>query len=274
MKNDVQALADALRVAPGKPAALAKRDPGDLLGLLDKPTAQARRADLVEEMAGLHDRLWAEAQRSVLLVLQGMDTAGKDGAIKRVFSGLNPQGFHIASFKAPSDAELAHDYLRRIHHECPRRGEIGIFNRSHYEDVVAARIIGVVDAKACARRHGHIRDFERMLTDEGTTLVKVFLNISHDEQRKRLQARLDDPTKRWKFKPDDLDTRAKWPAYQKVYEEVITATSTKDSPWYVVPADHKWVRDVAVASLIVSTMRALDPRYPKPEAGLDDVVVT
>jgi PPK2 family polyphosphate:nucleotide phosphotransferase len=272
--DDIKKIVDALRVEPGTSVALAKRETADRLGFADKTTAQDRRNELNQEMAGLHDKLWAEAERSVLLVLQGMDTAGKDGAIKRVFSGMNPQGFRIASFKAPNDLELAHDYLWRVHAECPRRGEIGIFNRSHYEDVIAAQIIGVVDKKTCARRHRHICEFERMLSDEGTTLVKIFLHISHDEQRKRLQARLDDPTKNWKFKADDLDTREKWPAYQKLYEDAINATTTDYAPWYVVPADHKSVRDVAVASVLLATLRALDPQYPKPEAGLDAVVVT
>jgi PPK2 family polyphosphate:nucleotide phosphotransferase len=262
------------RVAPRAAAGLKTRDPGDRLGLADKAAGEARREALLEEMASLQDRLWAENERSVLLVLQGMDTAGKDGAIKRVFRGLNPQGCRVASFKAPNEAELAHDYLWRVHAECPKRGQIGVFNRSHYEDVVAARIIGAVDAKGSRRRHRHICEFERMLTEEGTTLIKVFLHISHDEQRARLQARVDDPTKHWKFKQDDLDTRVLWPKYQAVYEEAITATSTKHAPWYVVPADRKWVRDVAVASLIVTALQALDPQFPKPKIDLDGVVVT
>jgi PPK2 family polyphosphate:nucleotide phosphotransferase len=274
VSDDLGATIDGLRVEPGTAAALATRDPGDRLGLADKPKARVRLNELAEELQGLHDRLWAEARRSVLLVLQGMDTAGKDGAIKKVIGGLNPMGCHVVGFKAPNDAELEHDYLWRVHAKCPARGQIGAFNRSHYEDVVAARVIGVVDADQCKRRQHHIRDFERMLTDEGTTLVKAFLHISRDEQRKRLQARLDDPTKRWKFKPDDLDTRKKWPAYQAAYEEAISATSTEFAPWYYVPADHKWVRDVAVAALLVSTLRTLDPRYPKPATGLDDVIVT
>jgi len=274
MADPISATLKDLRVAPGGAAGLAKRDTSDRLGLGDKVAGEARRAELGEELAQLHDRLWAESERSVLLVLQGMDTAGKDGAIKKVFRGLNPQGMHIASFKAPGDHELAHDYLWRIHAACPERGQIGVFNRSHYEDVVAARIVGAADAKTCKRRFGHLRDFERMLTDEGTTLAKVFLNISCDEQRARLQARLDDPTKRWKFKQDDLETRAQWSAYQRAYEEAITATSTDDAPWYVVPADRKWVRDVAVASLLVSVLRTLDPQYPKAEIDLDNIVVT
>jgi PPK2 family polyphosphate:nucleotide phosphotransferase len=274
VSDDLSATLEGLRVEPGSAAALGTRHPGERLGLADKPTAKVRRDELMEELTSLHDRLWAESRRSVLLVLQGMDTAGKDGAIKKVIGGLNPMGCHVVGFRAPNDAELEHDYLWRIHVHCPAQGQIGVFNRSHYEDVVAARVIGVVDADACRRRQGHIRDFERMLTDEGTTLLKVFLHISHDEQRKRLQARLDDPTKRWKFKPDDLDTRAKWPAYQGAYEEAISATSTECAPWYVVPADHKWVRDVAVASLLVSTLRGLDPKYPEPESGLDDLSVT
>jgi PPK2 family polyphosphate:nucleotide phosphotransferase len=274
MADAVTTAVKSLRVPPGDAAGLATRDTSDRLGLVDKLAGEARRDALATEMTDLQDRLWAEGERSVLLVLQGLDTAGKDGTVKKVFRGLNPSGTRIASFKAPSTRELAHDYLWRIHAECPERGQIGVFNRSHYEDVVAAHVIGVVDAKTCKRRYEHLRAFEKMLTDEGTTLVKVFLHISRDEQRARLQARLDDPTKRWKFKEDDLDTRAKWPAYQKAYEAALTATSADHAPWYVVPADRKWVRDVAVASLLVSTLRALDPRYPKPAVDLDNVVVT
>nr|MBA2326821.1 polyphosphate kinase 2 family protein [Actinomycetota bacterium] len=221
----------------------------------------------------LHDRLWAEATRSVLLVLQGMDTAGKDGAIRRVLTGLNPQSLRVAAFKAPSDAELAHDYLWRIHAQCPPRGQLGVFNRSHYEDVVAALLGGVVDQSRCELRYRHLREFERMLVEEGTSPVKVFLHISRDEQRERLQARLDDPEKRWKFRKGDLSVRARWDEYQAAYERAITSTSTEWAPWYVVPADHKWVRDVAVATILVDAIGALDPQFPPSAPGLEDLVV-
>ena len=211
----------------------------------------------------LHDRLWAEARRSVVLVLQGMDASGKDGTIRRVLTGLNPQGCAVVNFKAPTTVDLAHDYLWRIHAATPARGILGVWNRSHYEDVVTARIIGAIDDDQCRRRFRHIREFERMLPDEGITMVKVFLHISKDEQRARLQARIDDPEKNWKFRRSDLDTRAQWDEYQERYEAAISATSTSWAPWYVVPADHKWVRDVAVATLLVDVFTAAStPRSP------------
>jgi PPK2 family polyphosphate:nucleotide phosphotransferase len=262
-----------LRVAPGKNAQLSARDPGDQLGLADKVAGTEELDRLLPQIDELHDRLWAEATRSVLLVLQGMDASGKDGTIRKVLTGLNPQGCSVAAFKAPSENERAHDYLRRVHEQCPPRGKLGVFNRSHYEDVVAARLIGVVDDQQCAQRYRHIREFERMLVDEGTTVVKVFLHISRDEQRARLQARLDDPNKRWKFRVTDLDVRAQWDGYQAAYERALTETSTEHAPWWVVPADHKWVRDVAVAQLLLTTLRALDPRFPPTDPALDDVVV-
>jgi PPK2 family polyphosphate:nucleotide phosphotransferase len=260
-----------LRVEPGKPARLRERDPSSRCGLADKDEGAATVAADVERLKELQDRLWAEAQRSVLLVLQGMDTAGKDGTIRRVFSGVNPQGCRVAAFKAPTPAEAAHDFLWRVHSQVPAHGEIGIFNRSHYEDVVAARVVGVIDDERRKRRYDDIRKFERLLVDEGTTLVKVFLHISRDEQRERLQARLDDPKKRWKFNPDDLDARAKWDENHELYEAALTETSTDEAPWYVVPANRKWVRDVVVARLLVDTLERLDPRYPQPREDLDDI---
>jgi len=253
---------DGLRVEPGAGAGLASRDPATRLGLADKAAGRAELERLAGRLDDLHDRLWAEGTRSVLLVLQGIDAAGKDGAIRKVLAGLNPQGCSIASFKAPSDAELAHDYLWRVHAMCPRRGHLGVFNRSHYEDVVAAEIVGAVAPEQRRLRYRHLVELERMLHDEGTAIVKVFLHISKDEQRARLQARLDDPTKGWKFKAGDLDTRARWDDYHALYEAALSATSSEHAPWYVVPADHKWVRDVAVASLLVATLERLEPKYP------------
>ena len=258
----------SLRVDPGSPAHLDRRDPSDNLGLSEKNGAQGALADALVELDQLHNRLWAEAQRSVLLVLQGIDTAGKDGVIRRVLSGLNPQGCHVTSFKTPGSIERAHDYLWRVHAACPERGKLGVFNRSHYEDVLAARLLGVVDADACHRRYRHLNEFERMLSEEGTRVVKVFLLISRDEQRKRLQERLDNPVKNWKFRRDDLETRSHWDDLLGAYEETITATSTEPAPWYVVPANHKWVRDHAVAAILLDVFRSMDPQIPPPDPSL------
>jgi PPK2 family polyphosphate:nucleotide phosphotransferase len=260
---------DEMRVPPGKAARLSKRPTDTKAGVANKAAGAEVVAGLLNRLDDLHDRLWAEAKRSVLLVLQGMDGAGKDGSIRKVLTGLNPQGCHVASFKAPSHGELAHDYLWRVHAECPTRGKLGVFNRSHYEDVVAALLIGATTVEQCERRFRHIQEFERMLTEEGTTLVKVFLHISKDEQRARLQARVDDPEKRWKFNRSDLDARKQWDSYAKQYETVLSATSTDHAPWYVVPADHKWARDVAVATLLVDTFERLDPQIPAAEPGLE-----
>jgi len=261
-----------LRVEPGTDAGLVRRPTGDRLGL-DRPGAQQRLLRLVQRCSALQNRLWAEGRRSVLLVLQGMDASGKDSTIRRVFTGLNPQGCRVASFKAPSTLELAHDFLWRVHLALPRRGEIGIFNRSHYEDVVTARAIGVIDDATRERRYGHIRDFERMLSDEGTTLVKVFLHVGKEEQGERLAARIADPEKRWKFRAEDLETRRRWEEYVDLYERAITATSTEHAPWYVVPADRKWVSGVAVAHLLVRALEDLDPRFPAPDPALEGVEV-
>ena len=268
------ALLDAVRITPGDAAGLDQRDPADKLGLQSKDQALGLVRELFVDLAALHDRLWAEAKRSVLLVLQGIDASGKDSTIRRVLSGLNPQGCHVVGFKAPDDGAKAHDYLWRVHAACPPRGQLGVFNRSHYEDVVAARLVRAASPEQCRLRYRHIREFERMLTEEGTTLVKVYLHISKDEQRIRFQERIDDPEKRWKFREGDLDVRERWDEHGAVYEEVITETSTDLAPWHVVPADRKWVRDLAVATMLVTTLRRLDPRFPAPDPAFDGLVIT
>jgi PPK2 family polyphosphate:nucleotide phosphotransferase len=273
MAKDPGHVVERLRVEPGTPADLARRDPADRLGFASKVEGRARTEELRQELDELHDRLWAEARRGLVLVLQGMDASGKDGAIRKVLSGLNPQGCSVVNFKAPTAIDLAHDYLWRVHAAEPARGILGVWNRSHYEDVVSARVIGVVDDDRCRKRFRHIREFERLLCDEGFTMVKVFLHLSKDEQRARLQARIDDPRKNWKFRRADLETRAHWDEYQERYEVAITETSTEWSPWYVVPADRKWVRDVAVASLLVHVLGRLDPRIPPPEEDLEGLAV-
>lgn len=266
-------LVDELIVQPGSHARLAKRNPASRLGLTDKIDGRARVAELQSRLDEYHDRLWAEAKRSVVLVLQGMDAAGKDGTIRRVLTGLNPQGCTVTNFKVPTDVARAHDYLWRVHNAMPARGILGVFNRSHYEDVVAAHISRDIDDERCQQRYRHIREFERLLADEGTATVKVFLHISKDEQRARLQERIDDPKKNWKFRHSDLEVRAKWDEYQGRYEEAISATSTDWAPWYIVPADHKWVRDVAVTELLLEVFERLDPKIPDPEPGLEGIVV-
>lgn len=262
-----------LRVEPGSPARLDARDPGARLGAADKSAGLERIGELIERLSLLHNRLGAEATRALLLVLQGMDAAGKDGTIRHVLTGVNPQGCRIVSFKEPQADELAHDYLWRVHRACPARGEIGIFNRSHYEDVVTVRVRGLVPEGRLRPRYGHIRAFERMLSDEGTTVIKVFLHVSAAEQRRRLQERLDNPEKSWKFRLGDLDDRRRFDEYQSAYEEAIRETSTDWAPWYVVPADHNWVRNLAVAEILVSALERLDPKLPTPDPGLDGLRV-
>ena len=264
-----QAIVRSVLVDPGDKPGLAQRDTGDYLGYVDKAAGQERLDELTAELVVQQKKLWAESKQSLLLVLQGLDTAGKDGTIRHVLTGLNPHGFRIVSFSAPTHTELGHDYLWRVHAHCPARGEIGVFDRSHYEDVVTVGVHRLEPKSVWSKRPHHICEFERMLTDEGTTIVKVFLHISKDEQRERLQARLDDSQKAWKFQPGDLNDRNLWDHNIKAYEDVIEKTSTAWAPWHVVPADHKWVRNVAVAELLVHTLKAMNPEFPRPDPNLE-----
>lgn len=225
------------------------------------------------EIKRLQRRLYAEDARAVLLVLQGTDTSGKDGTIRHVLGGVTPSGTKVAAFKAPSSSELAHDFLWRVHAVCPERGQIGVFNRSHYEDVMAARVRGIVDEATWRSRFRHINEFERMLVDEGTSVVKCFLHLSRAEQGKRLQARLDDPEKRWKFRRADLEDRERWDAYELAYEEALHETSTPWAPWHVVPADRKWQRNLVVAQILVDTLRTMDPQIPAAHGETDGVTI-
>ena len=267
-----ESLLDACRVEQGTKTNLVSRSTDDRLGI-EKGQAQAALVRLTERLSVLHGRLHAERRRSVLLVLQGLDASGKDGTIRRVFTGLNPQGCDVESFDVPTTTEAAHDFLWRIHNALPERGDIGIFNRSHYEDVTAAQVIGAIDDRKRKQRYEHINGFEKMLLDEGTSVVKVFLHVGKDEQRERLQERLDDPEKRWKFERSDLATRAKWDEYNRLYDAAIAATSTKWAPWYVVPADHKWVSGVAAATILLDVLEALDPKIPEPKEPLEGIVI-
>jgi PPK2 family polyphosphate:nucleotide phosphotransferase len=262
-----------LRVEAGKAPRLDERNPDARLGSHDKQAGLVRLEEVVARLGPLHDRLHAEATRSLLLVLQGMDASGKDGTIRHVLTGVNPQGCRTVSFREPTSAELAHDFLWRVHAACPARGEMAIFNRSHYEDVVAVRVRGLAPETTWRPRFEHIRAFERLLAGEGTTVVKVFLHVSRHEQRKRLQERLENPEKRWKFRLGDLDDRAHWDDFAEAYEDAIRETSTEWAPWYIVPADHNWMRNLAVGEILLETLERLDPKLPEPDPGLDGVEV-
>lgn len=253
---------DALVVDPGSAAGLGRRDPRDALGLPGKEAASKQLASLLEELSSLQERLYAEGRRSVLLVLQGLDASGKDGTIRAVFRGVNPQGCSVTSFKAPTPVELAHDFLWRIHAHTPARGMIGIFNRSHYEDVVTVGVLGLAPARVWRRRPHRIVEFEQLLDQEGTTVLKCFLHVSAEEQRKRLAERLADPSKRWKYNAKDEETSRRFEEFTAAYEEALTATSTQEAHWYIIPADRNWVRNLAVATVLVETLRRLDPRFP------------
>jgi PPK2 family polyphosphate:nucleotide phosphotransferase len=259
---------EQLRVAPGDPARLDERDTRDRLGL-DKQEAKRRTNELRQRIDELQYLLYAEAQRSLLLVLQGIDASGKDGVIRAVFDGVNPQGVRIESFKAPAGPELRHDYLWRIHSVLPPRGAIGVFNRSHYEDVVTVGVLALASEEVWSRRIGHIREFERMLVDEGTAIVKVYLHVSKEEQRRRLQARLDDPRKRWKFRVEDLEGRKRFDDFRAAYEAAITETSTDWAPWHVVPADRNWVKAYATGALVCDALERMNPQLPEPVEGIE-----
>jgi len=268
----LESLIDDLRVTPGDRSRLS-RQPTEADFGMTKDEALVRLADTRSRIDVLQQRLYAESSRSVLLVIQAMDAAGKDGTIRNVLTGLNPAGIRVESFKAPAGPEAQHDYLWRVHRVCPRDGEITVFNRSHYEDVLVVRVKQLVPDAVWKRRYEHIRNFEQLLTDEGTTVVKVFLNVSKDEQARRFQERLDDPEKRWKFRHGDLEDRALWPEFQSAYEDAIEETSTKACPWYVVPADSNSRRNMAVAEILRTTLERIDPAIPAAEAGLDGVKV-
>jgi PPK2 family polyphosphate:nucleotide phosphotransferase len=262
------------RVTPGTKVDLAEIDPGSTKGFKgSKKDAEERLRELSERLEALQEALWAEHKHKVLVVLQGMDTSGKDGTISHVFEGVNPLGVRVAAFKAPTPEELDHDFLWRVHPKVPGKGEIAIFNRSHYEDVLAARVKRLVPPAVWRLRYRQINDFERLLAETGTVILKFFLHIDKDEQKKRFQARLEDPAKRWKFRRGDLDDRALWPDYMAAYEEALSRTSQKWAPWYVVPANKKWYRNLVVATVLVETLESLDIQLPEPEEDIEGVVI-
>jgi PPK2 family polyphosphate:nucleotide phosphotransferase len=269
-------MADATRlhrIKPGSEVDLSVIDPADTSAAPGgKEETRAATEPLATRLGELQDILWARQQERVLVVLQGIDTSGKGGTVRKVFGAVNPAGLRVTSFNVPTEDEIARDFLWRVHARVPANGEIAVFDRSHYEDVLAVRVLGLVPEERWRRRYDHINEFERLLADEGTTVVKVFLHLSKDEQKERLQARLDEPTKRWKFKTSDLVARAQWDDWADAFEEAIQRTSTAHAPWHVIPADKKWYRDWAVASLMVGVLEGLDLTWPEPD-DLDGVVV-
>jgi len=254
-----------LKVASGRKFKLKKRDPADTSGITKSHAARAMPGQ-IEKLAALHDLLYAEHKRAVLIVLQGMDAAGKDGTIKHVMSGVNPQGCTVTSFKQPTTLELDHDFLWRIHMAVPARGTIGIFNRSHYEDVLIARVHKLVPKSEWEKRYEEINNFENMLSQNGVHILKFFLHMSAEEQKKRFEARLSDPRKNWKSSAADFAEREYWDEYQEAYEDALTRCSTKDAPWYVIPSDHKWFRNYAVAEVVVRGMESLHMKYPEAKS--------
>jgi PPK2 family polyphosphate:nucleotide phosphotransferase len=261
-------------VKPETKVKLSKWDPNDIGNFKGgKKEGLAEIEKLNGKLEALQELLFAEDKHKVLVVLQAMDTAGKDGTIRHVFDGVNPAGVRVASFKAPTPDELAHDYLWRIHNVVPAKGELVIFNRSHYEDVLVVRVHNIVPPEVWGKRFDQINAFERNLAENGTTILKFYLHIDLDEQKERLQSRLDDPTKHWKFRLGDLEERKLWPEYMQAYEDVLSKTSTDYAPWYIVPANRKWFRDLVISSVLVDTLEGLKMKYPESEENLDGVVI-
>lgn len=258
---------------PKQGVKLEKIDTSSTRGIGDKETAKSRVAEIRVELDALQQKLYAEANRGLIIVFQAMDTGGKDGVIRNVFGPLNPQGVNVCSFKRPSDQELARDFLWRVHAQVPAKGMIHIFNRSHYEDVLVHRVHDLLPGKTIEARYRQINDFERHLVENDVVIAKFFLHISKAEQKERLEARLQDPDKRWKFSKGDLEERRYWHKYREAYEAALNECSKSHAPWYVIPADKKWYRDWAVAEIVLATMKRMNPRYPKEQEGLDDVVI-
>jgi PPK2 family polyphosphate:nucleotide phosphotransferase len=264
-KADGKTLDATLRVEPGDKPKLAKRSATCKDFFPDRQEAEAGLAKDAAAIDALQDRLFAEGTRALLVVLQGIDTSGKDGTVRGVFNASGPLGVRVTPFGRPTDLELSHDYLWRVHQACPPKGMIGIFNRSHYEDVLVVKVRGLAPQEAVEKRYEQINAFEKHLVENGTTILKFMLHISKDEQKKRLQDRLDDPTKHWKFNPGDLEDRKLWPQYEAAYEEALARCSTQHAPWRIVPADQKWKRNAIIASIVRATLEDMNPDYPKPD---------
>jgi PPK2 family polyphosphate:nucleotide phosphotransferase len=257
------------RVKPGHRANWDDVDPDDKGPFDQKEDALEETEEFIRKLDDLQERLYAERKRSLLIILQGIDAGGKDGTIRHVMKGINPQGCRVTSFKVPTPEEREHDFLWRVHPHVPAKGFIGIFNRSHYEDVLVVRVHRLISDQEAVDRFREINHFERLLVKDSTTVLKFCLVISKDEQRRRLQARLDNPHKRWKFNPSDLKERRYWNRYVEAYADAISATSTKHAPWYLIPGNHEWYRNYLVAKIIAATLKQMDPQYPPAPRGID-----
>lgn len=268
-------MADQPSVRPpiGTRVDLTRYDPGFTGPYKHKKNAKEQLEINREQLRELQELLYAENKHALLIILQAMDAGGKDGTIEHVMHGVNPQGVAVTSFKVPTELELAHDFLWRIHQHAPKRGMIGIFNRSHYEDVLVVRVNELVPEAVWRQRYEHINNFERLLADSGVTILKFLLHISREEQKERFQDRLDEPHKRWKFSKGDLAVRKQWDQYMAAYEDAITYCNTEWAPWHIIPADKKWYRNLLISQIIVETLENLKMRYPNPEEGLDEIVI-
>ncbi len=266
-------ISETFRLTSGKGFDLSKLDPRATGEFKDKDSTKADTAKDAEKIDELQNRLFAEGKRALLVILQGIDCSGKDGTVRAVFNTCGPIGTSVYSFKAPTSEELAHDYLWRVHNEVPARGYIGIFNRSHYEDVLVVKVRKYAPADVIERRYDEINQFEKFLSDNGTRVLKFMLHISKDEQAARLQERVDDPAKRWKFNPSDLEDRALWDDYMKAYDTMVKRCSTAHAPWHVIPADRNWVRNALIGRIVRETLEEMNPQYPEPK-GWDPKTVT
>ncbi len=258
-------LTESLRVAPGSRPRLEEIDPTEFAGWDDKKAAKKQLEEEKEHLAELQRALYAESKQSLLVVFQALDAGGKDGTIRSIFSGINPQGCRVTSFKAPTKLELAHDFLWRVHQAAPAKGQIAVFNRSHYEDVLIVRVDQLAPESVWSQRYEQINQFEALLASQGTRILKFYLHISKDEQKERFQERLDIPEKHWKFSADDLEKRKQWDDYRLAFEDVFTRCSTEVAPWFIVPANRNWVRNLLVARILRETLEAMDPQYPTPK---------
>jgi len=258
-------------VAPHTKVKLHHRDPDDTADVEKGDKAHERLVKNVERMEDLQYRLYAESRRALLVVLQGIDAGGKDGTVRHVMSGLNPQGCKVTSFKVPSSEEAAHDFLWRIHKAMPARGEMGIFNRSHYEDVLVVRVHNLVPKSVWSARYDQINEFEKLMSENGVTILKFFLHISKKEQLARLDARIEDPARNWKISDADFKERKLWDDYVEAYEAMLSRCSTKAAPWYIIPANKKWFRNLAVSQIILETLEQMNPKFPKPTVDLSKI---
>lgn len=261
------------RLPPGHDVVMSEYDPASKAGVADKAAGAAALVEETERLKELQQVFYADSRQALLVVIQAMDTGGKDGAIRHVFGPLNPQGVRVTSFKQPTALELAHDYLWRIHAAVPAKGMVGIFNRSHYEDVLITRVHKLVAENDIKQRYRQINQFEQYLTENAVTILKFFLHISKDEQKERLEARLQNPRKHWKFSSGDLAERALWKEYVSAYENALSHCSTPASPWFVIPSDHKWYRNLVVARIVRETLEGMDLQFPEPEEGLTGITV-